>query len=102
MGAGTTRCGAQGHPGAGAARRASDRVILDGPDTVAQAADDLVRQLSRLLQRVRSYAQSHADSASDLSTRAVASETEGGTFLIFRQKFLEVARTALDEIIDLG
>lgn len=102
MGAGATRCGAEGHSGTGAARRASDRVILDGPDTVAQAADDLVRQLSRLLQRVRSYAESHADSAPDLSARAVAAETEGETFLIFRQKFLEVARSALDEIIDLG
>ncbi|MFB7719356.1 hypothetical protein [Nocardia sp. NPDC056100] len=85
-----------------AAEQAGDRVGLEGPDTVSQAADDLIQQMGRLLQRVHDYAESHADSAPDLSVRAGAVTTEGETFDAFRRKFLEVARTALDEVADRG
>jgi len=71
-------------------------VILEGPDTVAEAAHRMVDQMSSLVQDVREYAEAAA--ADDLADLGNAVHEAGMAFIAERKVFLGMARDALDEV----
>ncbi|WP_458685860.1 hypothetical protein [Nocardia tengchongensis] len=83
------------------AEQVGDLVLLEGPDQVAAATQELVLQFSLLVQAVRDFAEAHAGSAEDLHMRQQTIEGIGERYLAARLELLRAARIALDEIIDL-
>ncbi|MGW4200354.1 hypothetical protein [Streptomyces sp. NPDC004726] len=71
-------------------------VILEGPETVAEAAQNLVDQLSSLVQDVREYAE--ASAADNLGNGGDTVHQAGMGFIAERKAFLGLARDVLDEI----
>ncbi|WJY35844.1 hypothetical protein QT196_00310 [Streptomyces sp. P9-2B-2] len=71
-------------------------VILEGPETVADAAHNLVVQFASLVQDVREYAEEAA--AEGLTDRGNAVHEAGMKFIAQRWAFLGMARNALDEV----
>lgn len=74
-------------------------VILEGPETVAAAAQSLVDQLSSLVQDVREYAETYATAGCDLAERSAAVHEVGMEFMAQRNEFLDIARNALDDVV---
>ncbi|MGW3422460.1 hypothetical protein [Streptomyces phaeochromogenes] len=75
-------------------------VILEGPDPVAEAAQNLVDQLSSLVQDVREYAEAAA--ADCLAGRGDTVHAAGMEFVAAHKSFLGIARNALDEVAKDG
>ncbi|MFI0961385.1 hypothetical protein ACH4S8_08260 [Streptomyces sp. NPDC021080] len=75
-------------------------VILEGPETVAEAAQNLVDQFSSLVQGVREYAEETA--ANDLAGGGDTVHETGMEFIAQRKAFLGRARDALDESVEHG
>ncbi|MGQ4484120.1 hypothetical protein [Streptomyces sp. SAS_276] len=75
-------------------------VILEGPASVADATQNLVDQLSSLVQDVREYAEAAA--ADGLSDGGDTLHEAGMEFIAERNAFLGVARTALDDVAKHG
>ncbi|MFC4512176.1 hypothetical protein [Streptomyces ehimensis] len=72
-------------------------VVLEGPESIADAAHELVGRLGSLVQDVRAYAQAHAASDGDLSGRGAAVHTAGMAYVSEHREFLGAARAALDD-----
>jgi hypothetical protein len=71
-------------------------VVLEGPEAVAEAAHNLVDQLSSLVQDVREYAEAVA---ADSHPNGGDNVHEAGMrFIAERKAFLGLARDALDEV----
>ncbi|MDH6222659.1 hypothetical protein [Streptomyces pseudovenezuelae] len=70
-------------------------VVLEGPETVAEAAQSLVNQLSSLVQDVREYAEAAAADSSGEGSDTV--HEAGMGFMAERTAFLGLARDVLDE-----
>ncbi|WP_216892159.1 hypothetical protein [Nocardia alni] len=83
------------------AEQVADSVLLEGPDPVASATQELVSQFGTLIQEVRDFAEAHARSADDLHGRQQRIEEIGERFLDSRLELLSAARAALDDIIDV-
>jgi hypothetical protein len=76
-------------------------VILEGPETIAQAAQQLVDQMSSLVQDVQTYAEAAA--ADGHAEQGGAVHEAGMQFIAARYTFLGMARDALDEVaLDSG
>ncbi|MGP8297141.1 hypothetical protein ACTPOK_04070 [Streptomyces inhibens] len=75
-------------------------VILEGPETVAEAAHNLVVQFASLVQDVREYAEEVA--AEVLTDRGNTVHEAGMEFIAQRKAFLGTARNALDEVAKHG
>ncbi|MFI8308727.1 hypothetical protein ACIF80_36055 [Streptomyces sp. NPDC085927] len=71
-------------------------VILEGPKTVAEASQNLVDQLSYLIQGVREYAEAVAGDG--LVDEGGAVHEAGMEFVAKRKTFLGLARDVLDEM----
>ncbi|MEU9126297.1 hypothetical protein AB0C96_41960 [Streptomyces sp. NPDC048506] len=71
-------------------------VILEGPELVAEAAQNLVDQIASLVQDVREYAE--AATADGLADRGNTVHEAGMEFIAQRKAFLDMAREALDEV----
>lgn len=71
-------------------------VILEGPEAVAEAAQNLVDQLSSLVQDVREYAEAVA--ADSLGNGGDTVHEAGMGFIAERRAFLGLARDVLDEV----
>ncbi|MET8218117.1 hypothetical protein [Streptomyces hirsutus] len=71
-------------------------VILEGPEAVAEAAQNLVDRLSSLVQDVREYAETVA--ANSLGNGGDNVHEAGMRFIAERKAFLGLARDALDEV----
>ncbi|MFF3933596.1 hypothetical protein [Streptomyces hirsutus] len=71
-------------------------VILEGPEAVAEAAQNLVDRLSSLVQDVREYAEAVA--ANSLGNGGNNVHEAGMRFITERKAFLGLARDALDEV----
>ncbi|MEU1210517.1 hypothetical protein [Nocardia sp. NPDC005825] len=83
------------------AEQVGDSVLLEGPEEVAAATQQLILQFSSLVQAVRDLAEAHAESATDLQERQHKIEEIGARYLSDRLKLLSAARAALDEITDI-
>jgi len=83
------------------AEQVGDSVLLEGPDQVAAATQELISQFGALVRAVRDFAEAHARSADDLHSRQQRIEEIGERYLESRLQLLAAARTALDEIIDI-
>ncbi|MFC8350964.1 hypothetical protein [Streptomyces sp. NPDC057280] len=70
-------------------------VVLEGPEAVAEAAQNLVDQLSSLVQHVREYAEAVA--ADGLGNGGYIVHEAGMGFIAERKAFLGLARDVLDE-----
>ncbi|MCF3105337.1 hypothetical protein IPZ58_27635 [Streptomyces roseoverticillatus] len=79
------------------AESASHTVMLEGPETIAEAAHTLVIRFSGLVQDVREYAQVRAAANGDLGERTASVHAAGMAFIAAHKDFLAAARTALDE-----
>jgi ATPase subunit of ABC transporter with duplicated ATPase domains len=75
-------------------------VMLEGPGTVAEAAHNLVGQLSSLVQGVREHAE--ASAANGLAGGGDTVHEVGMAFIAQRRAFLGRARDALDESVEHG
>ncbi|MGW0708964.1 hypothetical protein ACWD4G_23950 [Streptomyces sp. NPDC002643] len=75
-------------------------VVLEGPATVAEAAQNLVDQMSSLVQDVREYAEAAATNG--LADRGDTVHEAGMKFLSARKAFLGMTREALDEAAKHG
>jgi hypothetical protein len=75
-------------------------VLLEGPEPVARAAQQLLERLATLIAEVRAYAETHAASGSNLADRGESIEGTGQMIIAEHRTFLAVARTALDEGAD--
>ncbi|MGW6309065.1 hypothetical protein [Streptomyces niveus] len=71
-------------------------VILEGPEAVAEASQNLVDQLSSLVQDVRDYAEVVA--ADSLGNGGGSVHEAGMGFIAERKAFLGLAREALDDV----
>jgi hypothetical protein len=71
-------------------------VVLEGPEAVAEAAHNLVDQLSSLVQDVREYAEAVAADGHPNGGDNV--HEAGMRFVAERKAFLGLARDALDEV----
>ncbi|MDW8478453.1 hypothetical protein R3L02_42670 [Streptomyces scabiei] len=71
-------------------------VILEGPETVAEAAQNLVDHLSSLVHGVREYAE--AATADSLGNGGDTVHEAGMRFIAERRAFLGLARDVLDEV----
>ncbi|MEV8419419.1 hypothetical protein [Streptomyces niveus] len=71
-------------------------VILEGPEAVAEASQNLVDQLSSLVQDVREYAEVVA--ADSLGNGGGSVHEAGMGFIAERKAFLGLAREALDDV----
>ncbi|MCX4659155.1 hypothetical protein [Streptomyces uncialis] len=72
-------------------------VILEGPETIAEAAQNLVDQFASLVQDVREYAE--ASAAGTTGSRGDAVHEAGMGFIAERKTFLGLARDVLDEVV---
>ncbi|MFK0173978.1 hypothetical protein ACIQU5_34895 [Streptomyces sp. NPDC090306] len=79
-----------------AAESAGLVVILEGPETVAKAAQNLVDQLSSLVQGVREHAE--AATSDRLEDGGETLHEAGLRFIAERRAFLGLARDVLDEV----
>ncbi|MEU2040467.1 hypothetical protein [Nocardia niwae] len=79
---------------------AGNKVLLEGPADVAEAAYKLVGVQAVLVREVQEYGEAHAASAEASHERARAAETTGLNYLAAHHEFIGVARAALDEVID--
>ncbi|MDX3207718.1 hypothetical protein ABZZ79_22735 [Streptomyces sp. NPDC006458] len=73
-------------------------VTLEGPEAVAEAAQNLVDQLSSLVQDVREYAETAAADSPGNGDNAV--HEAGMGFIAERNAFLGLARDVLDEVAE--
>ncbi|WP_433664697.1 hypothetical protein ACQPW1_22640 [Nocardia sp. CA-128927] len=83
-----------------AAEHTTYKVVLEGPASVAEMAQELIAQLGVLVSAVRDYARAHASSTSDVVVHRSIVESAGQSFLAAQSMFLGTARTALDEVVD--
>ncbi|MGW4245712.1 hypothetical protein [Nocardia sp. NPDC004722] len=83
------------------AEHLSYKVILEGPPQVAQAAQQLIDALAKVIREVREAAQA-PDGETDSTARRAATEAAGWAYLDVQRKFLATARDALDEITSLS
>ncbi|MEV0339168.1 hypothetical protein AB0H49_09065 [Nocardia sp. NPDC050713] len=82
------------------AEQRGNRVLLEGPSSVAEAARKLIEVQADLVREVREFGQSHAAAAEDAHERARAAEATGLSYMAAHHEFIDVARAALDEVID--
>ncbi|MGX1778512.1 hypothetical protein ACWIGW_40850 [Nocardia brasiliensis] len=82
------------------AEQRGNRVLLEGPSAVAEAAARLVDLQGGLIREVQDFGAAQAASAEDAHERASAVEETGLNHLAAHHEFIETARTALDELID--
>jgi hypothetical protein len=75
-------------------------VILEGPETIAEAAQHLVDLMASLVQDVREYAEAAA--ADGHTDQGNAVHEAGVNFMAERRAFLDMARCALDEVTEYG
>ncbi|MET7767181.1 hypothetical protein [Nocardia sp. NPDC005366] len=82
------------------AEQVGHRVLLEGPDQVADAAEKLLEQLRSLIREVRTFAEAYIANSGDLESCRTTVEEGGRQYLAEHRQFLRIARTALDQIID--
>ncbi|MEV0338949.1 hypothetical protein AB0H49_07970 [Nocardia sp. NPDC050713] len=82
------------------AEQRGNRVLLEGPSGVAEAARKLIEVQADLVREVREFGQAHAAAAEDAHERAWAAEATGLSYMAARHEFIDVARAALDEVVD--
>lgn len=84
------------------AEQRENRVLLEGPAAVAEAASKLAGVQGVLVREVQEFGEAHAASAEDAHERAGAAEATGLDYLTAHHEFIDVARAALDEVIDVS
>ncbi|WP_316574285.1 hypothetical protein [Nocardia canadensis] len=82
------------------AEQAHYKVILEGPHSVAQATHALLNELGDLVCAVEDFVQAHATTG-DVTEFRRKVDTAGTNFMSSHRAFLDVARNALDEILDV-
>lgn len=75
-------------------------VMLEGPETVAEAAENLADQFSSLVQGVQKYAE--ASAANGVTGGGDSVHETGMQFIAQRKAFLGRVRDALDESVEHG
>ncbi len=79
-----------------------NKVLLEGPSAVAEAARKLIEVLADLVRETRDYGQAHAAAAEDAPERARSAEARGLSYMLAHREFIDVAREALDELFDVN
>ncbi|GAB4588958.1 hypothetical protein [Nocardia sp. IFM 10818] len=82
------------------AEQRGNRVLLEGPTAVAEAASKLIEVQGVLIREVQAFGQAQAASSDDAHQRAGTAEATGLTYLVAHREFIDAARAALDEVID--
>ncbi|MFJ4651136.1 hypothetical protein ACIP5Y_07660 [Nocardia sp. NPDC088792] len=82
------------------AEQRGNRVLLEGPAAVAEAAFKLIGVQGALVREVQEFGEAQSASADDAQNRASTAEETGLKYLVAHREFISVARAALDEFID--
>ncbi|MGW0249862.1 hypothetical protein ACWDYH_24865 [Nocardia goodfellowii] len=80
------------------AEQRRNKVLLEGPSAVAEAARKLIAVQADLVHEVQEFGRAHAAAAEDAVERTRSAEALGLSYMLVHQEFIDLAREALDEL----